>query len=379
MGMKKEYLHVRNVVREFDIRVFDSVDKPLRDADLDWMDLAEYKFHRRVAWELDGKAAPRGWAPDTSLKRLEEMRHDLGEERWGVLERASVEFRAAFEQTVIQNPYVKKMLGADMIALMEKNVEYVTFEHVPLREQVEAYRAKLKAGDKKGAKAMLEEEGLDWLSEQMEGRFGDSVSPHIYRFKGSFDPVRDPLTATMRKAEAIIKSAYMNELKIMLRDMEAEAGFEAIQPVKTVRDPRTGQQRPSMVDNARWKTVLYMEHGELKGYRASKWLAKALDPASTELPEFVRSMMFLNRFIANLYTTMNIAFMEPAYERDKQSATENVKGLKRAPLVQYVPVAGKLLGMVTRYIPESYSRSLPRWLLNDSHLEWYEAQGSAGC
>ena len=112
---------------------------------------------------------------------------------------------------------------------------------------------------------------------------------------------------------------------------------------------------------------------------ASKWLAKALDPASTELPEFVRSMMFLNRFIANLYTTMNIAFMEPAYERDKQSATENVKGLKRAPLVQYVPVAGKLLGMVTRYIPESYSRSLPRWLLNDSHLEWYEAQGSAGC
>ena len=82
--------------------------------------MAEYKFHRRVAWELDGKAAPRGWAPDTSLKRLEEMRHDLGEERWGVLERASVEFRAAFEQTVIQNPYVKKMLGADMIALMER-------------------------------------------------------------------------------------------------------------------------------------------------------------------------------------------------------------------------------------------------------------------
>ena len=77
VGIKRQSA-ISRVIQSYEAEINARVADPLAKNGFDMLDLGVYQALRRVAYELDGKAAPAGVEPASALKLLESMRQESG-------------------------------------------------------------------------------------------------------------------------------------------------------------------------------------------------------------------------------------------------------------------------------------------------------------
>lgn len=380
VGIKQQSA-ISRVIQDYEAQINARVADPLARNGFDMLDLGVYQALRRVAYELDGKAAPAGVEPASALKLLESMRQEYGEERWNALQEAAMEFRRIREARIISNPDLRAMYDKALLEKLDNNVEYVTFQRVPTMEEIKQFKEalrKAKSGDK-----LLREDVAEFLTREMENRLGSAVGAKIHRFVGSFGPVANPIVATLTKDDQLIRSATRNTLKRQIYEFVKESGLDLIREVQYEKNGQ-GIMVPKMVDDPNWKTVVYMQNGQVKGYLANKSLAKSLETGRTEEIAFLRNAMRVNGDITKMYTQLKYSFSYMNNIRDLERAANYVPGMERMRLapgvnINFLPGGGMISTLMRYKMPSELFKKVLPWTMNDRMVEWhlYQARRAA--
>jgi hypothetical protein len=374
VGIKRQSA-VGRVIQQYEMEVNERVAKPLDRMGLDMLDLGVYQALRRVVYELDGKAAPAGVEPASALKLLTAIEEQYGPEKWKAFQDLAMEFRQIREQRIIQNPDLRAMFDKELLEKLDNNVEYVTFKHVPTMQQIREFKdaiRKAKSGNK-----LLREDVAEFLTGELDNRLGSSVGAKIHRYVGSFGPVANPIVATLSKDEQLIKSATRNTLRKKVYEFVKESGLDLIRDVQYERNVR-GMMVPKMIDDANWKTVVYMEDGQVKGYLANRWLAKSLETGISEDVVALNMALRANSMITKLYTQLKYTFSFMNNIRDVERAANYIPGMERMRLAPGVNVNvlpfGGFISTLQRYdsIAKPLKKIFPK-LYNDRMIEFYLA------
>jgi hypothetical protein len=375
VGIKRQSA-ISRVIQNYEADINSRVAKPLQDLGFDMVDLGVYQKLRRVAYELDGKAATAGLEPASALKLLDHLRQEYGEERWQALQKYAMEFRRIREARIIQNPDLRAMYDKELLSKLDSNVEYVTFQRVPTMEEIKQFKEairKAKSGDK-----LLREDVAEFLTREMESRLGSAVGSKIFKYVGSFGPTANPIVATLSKDDQLIRAATRNTLKRQIYEFVKESGLDLIRDVQYEKSGQ-GVMVPRMVDDPNWKTVVYMQDGQVKGFLANRSLAKALESGRTDEIVALRRVMRANSFITKTYTQLKYSFSFMNNIRDLERAANYVPGMQRMNLgginINFVPGGGMISTLMRYGIPQAAARKiLPKFMFNDKMIEWHLPQ-----
>jgi GNAT superfamily N-acetyltransferase len=261
----------------------------LVDKNLTWTDLDEYLFHYRVMNERAELANPLGWNPAASAERLQAWETELGSERFGALEAARQAFRKIYEEQVLE-PFVNSgMVDAELREYLMSNEGYAAFVvHHGVQDPVEA---------------------------MLTARYGGAVSAGIYKQAGTFQKIRGPATATVEKGIRMVDAAFRNVAKRETIQMMLAAHPDEIHPAEMKWDGR--RMSPVMVDNARVKTLVYLEDGQVRAYHLPKALAEAFESdSSTEMLLMAGLNAVLSRPLKTMYTGVNYGLWPVLWIRD---------------------------------------------------------------
>ena len=371
VGVKRQSAMSR-VIQAYDKEVNEKVATPLDRLGLDMLDLGVYQALRRVAYELDGKAAPAGVEPASALKLLSAISDQYGQEKWDAFQKIAKEFRRIRQERILNSPDLRAMFDKELLEKLDSNVEYVTFKHVPTMEQIQEFKQairKAKSGDK-----LLREDVAEFLTGELENRLGSSVGAKIHKYVGSFGPIANPIVATLSKDDQLLRSSVRNTLRRQVYELVKESGLDLIRDVKYERSGK-GALVPKMVDDRNWKTVVYMQDGQVKGFLADRWLAKALETGTIDNVEAFRRVMMLNTAVTRTYTQLKYSFSFPNNMKDVERASNLVPGMQRMrPLginINFIP-GGAMIATLQRYgvVSDALKAVLPPFMFNDKMAEW---------
>jgi hypothetical protein len=371
VGVKRQSTMSR-VIQAYDKEVNEKVATPLDRLGLDMLDLGVYQALRRVAYELDGKAAPAGVEPASALKLLSAISEQYGQEKWDAFQKIAKEFRRIRQERILNSPDLRAMFDKELLEKLDSNVEYVTFKHVPTMEQIQEFKQairKAKSGDK-----LLREDVAEFLTGELENRLGSSVGAKIHKYVGSFGPIANPIVATLSKDDQLLRSSVRNTLRRQVYELVKESGLDLIRDVKYERSGK-GALVPKMVDDRNWKTVVYMQDGQVKGFLADRWLAKALETGTIDNVEAFRRVMMLNTAVTRTYTQLKYSFSFFNNMKDVERASNLVPGMQRMrPLginINFIP-GGAMIATLQRYgvVSDPLKAILPPFMFNDKMVEW---------
>lgn len=323
------------VAHIFNRQVADGVFSILDGADLTAKQLGEAMFHRRVVNERNEMANAQGFTAARSLAALDQMRHDLGDERFAALEAAAEKFREIYEREILEPLFAGNVFGEAAEKELRERVFYATFSVKKGREVSD-----------------------DPLHDAIAERFGVGAARFLMGQKGSFADIRNPFRSTMAKAYQGIRLAARNNLARTIVEMAAREGH-AVEVAKkwdaNANKGRGGWRYENHRPTERQSVVGYLDGGEFRQFVVPKALAALLDegtqdPAARSLFAWARAA---TNAIGGLYTRDNLSFQSVAERRDIMSCYLHLPGAKMTPFV-----AGLLAGNVP-----VVSSILPSWVV----------------
>jgi hypothetical protein len=270
------------------------------------------------------------------------------------------------------------MYDKELLEKLDNNVEYVTFQHVPTMQEITQFKdaiKRAKSGDK-----LLREDVADFLTNEMQTKLGSAIGAKIYKYVGSFGPVANPIVATMTKDDQLLRSAVRNTNKRKIYEFIKESGLDLIREVQYEKNNH-GMMVPKMVDDANWKTVVYMQDGQVKGYLANRSLARSLDTGRMDEVVWLKNVLNAESMIRNMFTQLNPFFNLRNNIKDVERSATYIPGRQRMRLLpgvswNYFPGAGFLLSLQRYNIPSELAKKvLPSFMLNDKMVEWDLAAG----
>lgn len=280
-------------------RMNDRVGGRLVAHNLDWADLGEYLFHRRVINERFNLANSQGWSADTSNKRLAELQAQLGPERWTVLQDAGQAFRDIYQEQVIPLMKQARLWGDALQEKIDENVFYATFAAV----------------------RNLPDTGIE---RALELSLGPGVTPHIYRQIGHLGEIKNPATATVLKALSLMSAAHRNIAKREIVRMLREAQPEEIAPA---RRRWTGQRMEAVeVNTDRVGTITFLEDGKPQSWYVPRLMADAINSGSPVESRLAGAMVGALNWQKGLFTQLNYGFWPVNFLRDSAGFFLNMPG-----------------------------------------------------
>jgi hypothetical protein len=297
------------------------VSKPLFEANLDWSDLGQFMFHKRVVEHFDQKAVPLGFSPKTSQEALDALRARLSPAQWVVLEEAQRRFMAQYQAQVVPLLKTSGLTTPELQQLIEESVYYSTFQAV-------------------------KEDPQDDIERLLSQRFGAGVTSHIYRRVGNLGEVANPATATLLKALSLMSAAYRNNAKRHLPAMLEEMGLPVREVEKTWDknlNALTYDLSPLSAASPVQKLV-FLENGKPKAYYVETSIAEAFnfgDPIENNL---LLAVLAASRGMKRVFTEWNYGFWPFAAARDAVGFGLQMPGLL-APLRYF------------KYLPQSFAAS----------------------
>jgi len=338
--------------------------------------MGQYAHLKRVI-ELDGRATAWGFQPGTAKKALAEMLEKHGLEKYRAIRRAWRAFRAIYEQSVIENDAVRRMLGAKWISVMERNKSYVTMRHTLSAQEAEQVRSRLglKAGDS-GESGMLEGESLTlFLKDALPGLRGSGgdMEGVLHELVGSLQATEDPIVSTMKTAVGLIRLAEKNaSIADTARILSKFGANIAIMKSSEV---------PTLSGSSGWGAVEFWENGEQYAMVCPRDIADGMKRSESNQTWLVKTLRFLNAIV----TTNNPAFAGVAQIRDMGASSVNTPGLWRGAL-GYVKEVGigaawDLASLPMQFIPPHIMRKigqsgLGRLFLNEHTVEYWNSFGN---
>lgn len=280
---------------------------------LDWNDLGELLFHRRVEGERHSMANSLGWNTKDSIARLAEIQSQLGPTRFAALEQAAAEFRNIYASQVIPLMKRARLWSDELQTKIDANAVYATFAAV------------------RG----LPDNGI---MRELEMSFGSSVTPHIYRQIGHLGEIKNPATATVLKSLSLITAAHRNIAKraivqSLLRDSPTD-----IAPAKKVWNGKKWEFR--MEDTDKVGTIVLLQDGKPEAYYVRRVIADAINNGPASQSYLQNAAISGINWQKGLFTALNYGFWPMNFVRDTLGFWYNMPGMK-APLAwfKYLPAS----------------------------------------
>ena len=294
IGLKIENYLYRATGHEYLMaRLNQEVVRPLLDAGLMWIDLAEYMFHRRVYYERHSKANPKGFSPKESMERLQEMEHvTFGPAKWQALQDAQQAFWGIFEvvrDLIRESGYVTPR----MMRKIEDNIYYVTFS-------VLRPGAKAKPGS---------------IMEMLQSGYGSNIGPRIWRQLGTHQNIMDPAAATVAKMISLLDAARKNIVKVELVDLMLNYYKNEIDPAERKWNGR--DMEIQMKDTTRAGTIIVMRQGKPFGYYVPKVFVEMFERDNPlEIKLWLKMMGIPTRALKSTLVQLNYGIWPMMFGRD---------------------------------------------------------------
>jgi len=278
------------------------VSNPLEKSGLSWDDFGEYLFHKRISTERAEMANPMGWTPNLSKARLKEIQSLFTKEQIKILNVAEQSFRKT-HQYVIDKGTEANMWDDDLAKKLRDADNYATFDVI----------------------------------KYIEERHGRGPSAKIFPQIGTLNEISNPVTATIMKDLALIKSisrkkaaeSVVSFLNDYFPDEIKEADRKWNGRFHEVKSPRAGSRQGLLV---------YLDKGKVKGYYIDKYIAEIFGANPIEDQIIARMLGATVQPFRMAFVELNYGFWMFNIFRDYWRAS---KMLPRASISKFLPFYGK--------------------------------------
>lgn len=283
----EEVLYMSSGISQMLRDVDEQVRARLRDSGLSDEDLGAYLFLRRSRTERRYMANPGGIGERFADSTMEELRRDLGEKRFAVVEEAAQAYWQIRQDYVFPILEQSGLLNPEQLEAIKNNDNYATFN-------VQAY---------------------------MDDEFGAGPGGHIYRQIGTLADIENPVTATILKDVALIRAALLNQGKRTLAQFIQQNFPEEAKTAKKRQDGHFAE--PANPDKA---LLVYSDKGEAKGVHVDQRLARFYERRSVEASFIARTLHALNTPLRGLFITYNPGFAIWNIQRDIRRSLKSLPG-----------------------------------------------------
>jgi hypothetical protein len=287
------------------------VMEPLLKANLDFLDLSEFMFHKHVANNRTDIANPHGWTPKISSERLAEMERELGPERWAGLEAARRVFWLVRQEEVIEPLRRSGIFDEKTMEILASREFYATIAPVRATEIPE-----------ESAK------GHPTIEQLLTASFGQGVGGMIYRQYGFMGAIKDPWLATMQKDLALLNMAAREATKRACFDALQDSTFaDEWTPADMVWNGR--YREPKIIKTDRVGTLIYVQDGKVRAWYGPRVLVDAFshgDAIENRLVIWLNK--WLSQSITRLWTQLNYGFWPVARARDIGAFRDQMPGAR---------------------------------------------------
>jgi hypothetical protein len=272
-------------------RINNEVGKKLLQANLDTKDISLYMGYKRVEMERYNLFNPYGVTSQRAIQQLEKLKERIGPKRWDELEGAWGNLRRIWEQRVLAPMRAARMWSPELQDYMEKNLHYATWD---VRQTPE--------GPEDGIQRML------------KLRYGNDVSPHIYRQVGTVKEITDPFTATIMKGLSLISATARNEFKRWTVQTHLENDRGNIEEARKI--PTQKGWRYDIVNNDKVGTIVFLQDGKPQAYYVRRIVAEGVNGGNHVENAPIRAAIRATGFLKGLFTQLNYGFWPLNFMRD---------------------------------------------------------------
>ena len=307
-------------------KVLEKSFKPLRASGVEEKHVAEYLKAERNINERTEVFNPGGHNAESGERTLNALRRELGDGKFGVLEKSVGAFRNARKAHVIDFIKKHRMHDPELVKQIEDNIYYATYDNV----------------------------------KYIEARYGKEIAAHIHESTGMLGDTANPYTATLTKDAAIIKSLLQNTAKReAVQGLLTEPGNDIKKaplkpkPIGLKNGKPVVVQAPENPTDPRYGLITYLDDGKLQGYHVPKIIAGAFDANPVASWVITRSMQRIAQPFRELFTRKNLGFM--GFNNIKDPITA-IMILPKADLIKFLPLYVKAYSRswksILSYVPE---------------------------
>lgn len=310
---------VSQVLYDFDRKVL----KPIEDAKLDRRDLGVYLFAKRIISEEfkdvvmpDGsiqrvdaaKAASKGHTPETARQLLEELKRDLGDEKYRKLQESAQAFREFREKVFLPEFAKSGYFTAEQIQMMMERQDYVRF-------QVQKF---------------FEEDPI--------GTGGYAAK--IFERVGSLEDTANGFIETMLQDFAFLRAVRVNSSKQAFAKVLKAGGPEFIQPAELKWSKDRQGQVPIEPKNRDLAVYKVKENGKWAYYYVARDLVEAFDQQPVVATQMQRFWSATTQPFREIFVSKNPAWLLRNIPRDFLRTVQNVDDAK----LRHIPSLAKAYG-----------------------------------
>lgn len=292
----------------------DPIVKLLKNNDLTMNQLDELLLYQRImaAPERQEVANPYGLDKNTAKDTLENLKKEIGEERYQILNNSARALRNVMKQ-YLKEAYDAGMYSDDLYKQMADNPAYATFAV------------------------------LDYLDTY--------ISAHIYQTVGTLKEVASPSTATVMKMISTIRGIEHQKAKVGTINWLRESFPEEVQEAKKVFDGK--KTVPIASDDENLSLIKYLDKGKVEGVYVDKYIATSLNYEPVDRINLaLKTIRFMNGgALRPLYITFNLGFQTFNFARDMQRF---IKNYPSKSLIKSSYIAIKEYG---KALPPSFARA----------------------
>ncbi|MDD8011853.1 MAG: DEAD/DEAH box helicase family protein [Acidobacteriota bacterium] len=256
LGALSDYLYRGAPIERFAARVNSEVVAPSEKLGLNRKDRGEYDFLLRVGYEWRDSTGGRmnlanPWlaTPKSARERIEELKRNLGPERFAALEASQKKLSEIWQQEVVGQAREFEILDEALQKWLEDNRVYCTFAAVRGRWN----------------------ETEDSLQQALNNRLGSGVGNKVYRQIGMTGPIANPESATLLKGAALINWMYKERAKWVAIQAMLNSPYQDL--FRQAEKQWTGRRLEFIErDDARIGTIYCIHKGELYAWYAPRFL-----------------------------------------------------------------------------------------------------------
>jgi|GEM_PF-4655178 len=285
------------------------VKKIIKRAGLDMVDLGEYVthlriIHERVRYSKEDEeyveiASPAGFDKTSSQAVLDEWKKTLDPEQWGALETARTLFYENHRR-IVKKMRESEAFSDDLMDKIEDAEYYATFA----------------------------------VGKYLEKKYGKGIGASIYRQYGTHQLTANPITATIVKDLAMIKSVNRYIATRKVAEFLQTYYPDSIRVPEKKYDANKGYSVPVEPDDPGWKQIRYLHKGKLIAYDVPKVIADSVEMNPVESNLITEILRVAGKPFRQVFIEANPGFWLFNTVRDSIRAATNIPSLT---MVKFVP------------------------------------------
>lgn len=283
--------------------VYRKVLDPVEKVGLEWLDLGEYMYHRRVVNERSEIANPEGFTAADSKDAIKDMEKNFTKQQMATIKTAADQYAKIRKEIIISKMKEANIYDAELMKHIEDNEVYAKFD----------------------------------VGEYINDKYGHGSGVHIHQQIGTLKDVSNPATATIMKDISLINGinrivASRSVIKFMQKHFPNE-----IKPAETrfIRTKKGGYHEPKEVHNKDIGTIRDMVAGKHKAYYVDSWISEMFQANPIESLGIARVLGKTAQPFRMAFTELNYGFWMFNIHRDVFRA---MAALPKANIPKFLPM-----------------------------------------